>query len=192
MPVILKQTKTDFKPLEPGTYIARCIGMWDIGRQESTYDNQTIVRQQVILQWEVPDETSDDGKPMTISAFYTASLHEKSNLYKTLIAWRGRNFTEQELAGFELETIVGAPCLLTVVHSDAGRARVGAVAKLGKGMACGDAVHPLSTDPGAEIPEWVQKHIDNSVDNSPQTYKPAETGDAPSGAEGEADDDLPF
>jgi hypothetical protein len=191
MPVIVKSSGGDFTPLDPGTYIARCVSLWDIGTHESEYQGGVKTRKQVILQWEVPDETFDDGRPMTISGFYTLSLHEKSNLYKTLVAWRGRNFTPEELAGFDLETIVGAPCLLTVVHNDQGRARVGGVAKLGKGMTCADAVHPLSTDPGAEIPEWVQAQISKSVEhsgNSPQTYKPAETGDAPEGDE----DDIPF
>ena len=112
----------------------------------------------------MPEETDDDGKPLTISAFYTLSLHEKSNLYKSLIAWRGKKFTDEELVKFDVANVLGAPGLLTVVTTEEGKSKVGGISKLGKGMTCPDASHPLeiydmADDPNgdkyAALPEWV-------------------------------------
>ena len=55
-----------------------------------------------------------------------------------LRSWRGREFTSAELFGFELETVIGAPCMLSIVHN-VGRkggtfANVSGVMKLPKGM----------------------------------------------------------
>lgn len=60
----------------------------------------------------------EDGRPFTVRKIYTASLHEKSNLHKDLKAWRGRPFTAEELAGFDLEKVLGAPCQVLVQHTE--------------------------------------------------------------------------
>jgi hypothetical protein len=58
------------------------------------------------------------GKPFTVSKFYTASLGEKANLRADLKNWRGRDFTDEELAGFEAKNILGKPCMLSVVETE--------------------------------------------------------------------------
>src|SRR6185369_175718 len=62
----------------------------------------------------------------------------KAKLRKDLEAWRGRIFTFDELAGFDLESVIDVPCLLSVVHRQGSKggkfANVGAVMKLPKGM----------------------------------------------------------
>lgn len=178
MPIIAKGggNATEFKHLEAGSYIARCVSLWSIGSQFNKWHDKWSA--QVIIRWEVPEETAEDGNPATICAFYTLSLHEKSNLYKALVAWRGRQFTDDELARFDLEAVLGAPCLLTVTHTDEGKQRVSGVSKLGKGMICPEAVHALEVysmddDPGGEkyaaLPDWVKAQIDNSRERMPIT-----------------------
>lgn len=204
MPIIATSSGDgDFKSLDAGTYIARCISIWAIGTQYNKWHDKW--QPQVVLRWEVPEETTEDGTPSTISSFYTISLHEKSNLYKALVAWRGRKFTDDELARFDLETVLGAPCLLTVVHSDDGKQKVGAVSKLGKGMVCPDAHHRLESYSMAEdidgkgyaaLPEWVQKQVDQSRERMPITEgadnrRPLEPATATTMAGGD-DDDIPF
>lgn len=68
--------------------------------------------------------------------FYTASLSEKANLRKHLEAWRGKKFTPEELEGFSLTNILGAPCMLSVIHSDQGKAKISSVSQIPKGMTC--------------------------------------------------------
>ena len=206
MPIIASNDGSggEFKSLEPGTYIARCVSIWAIGTQYNKWHDNW--KPQIILRWEVPEETTDDGKPLTICAFYTLSLHEKSNLYKSLVAWRGKRFTDDELARFDVESILGAPCMLTVTHTDDGKQKVGGVSKLGKGMTCPDAVHPLETynmheDAGGEkyqdLPEWVQAQVDKSRERMPlhegDNRRPAPVGAAETPATDSPEtDDIPF
>jgi len=139
-----------FKQVEPGTYAARCIKIIDLGTQtvkDFNHPEQTKEKHQVMITWELPGEIIPDGdfsgQPYGVSRFYTATLGEKSNLRKDLEAWRGRNFTEEELAGFSLKNILGKPCMVSVVHSKNGKAQVKAVLALIKGMTVPPAINPL-------------------------------------------------
>ena len=74
---------------------------------------------------------------------YTLSLHENAALRRDLQSWRGRAFTETELAGFDLKTVLGVPCMITLVHSPDGKyANIQAVAGLPKGMEAPPQVLP--------------------------------------------------
>jgi hypothetical protein len=68
---------------------------------------------------------------MAIGSKFTLSLHEKASLRKILQSWRGKAFTPEELKKFDVTTILGKPCLITVTHEpkDGGGvyANVGAV-----------------------------------------------------------------
>lgn len=125
-----------FEQAPAGTHIARCIKLIDIGTHTNEYQGQTNVRRQVIIGWELPEEllqTGDyAGQPFALSRFYTMSLSEKANLRKDLAAWRGRDFTTEELAGFDLKNILGAPCMLSVIHNEQDRAKVNSVMALPK------------------------------------------------------------
>ena len=59
-------------------------------------------------------------RPAAISKEFTLSLHERANLRRVLISWRGRQFTAEELGGFELANVLGANAMLNVVHNDRG------------------------------------------------------------------------
>lgn len=123
----------DFENPEPGSYAATCYKIIDIGTQTSEYQGKANSRRQVILGWEL-DEAMSDGRPFVMSKFYTASLSEKANLRHDLAAWRGRDFTPEELGGFSPRNILGKPCLVTLTKNDKGKVRVSGVAKLPKGM----------------------------------------------------------
>ena len=161
--------------LEAGTYPAVCYGLIDIGLQYN--EMYKSASNKVIIIWEIPGETiTIDGeeKPRVMSQTYTASLSERAALRRDLELWRGRKFTDEELAGFDLKSIVGAPCLLTVVHRESGGktyANIGAVAKLAKGLqrpqgSIEPIVFNLDTDPLEKMelmPEWIQERIKRSV-----------------------------
>jgi hypothetical protein len=53
---------------------------------------------------------------MTVSKNYTVSLAEKSNLRKDLQSWRGKDFSGDELKGFELKNVLGQWAMLSVVE----------------------------------------------------------------------------
>jgi len=134
-----------FKQLDPGTHVARCISLIDIGLQAGEYEGRPTLKSKVILGFEVPSETIEiDGevKPMVISRFITNSLSERSQMRPMLETWRGKTFSPEELVKFDLATVLGAPALIGVVHAD-GKARIQTVSKLAKGMTCPPAVNPL-------------------------------------------------
>ena len=74
---------------------------------------------------------------MVVSKTYTASMYSMATLRQHLESWRGREFTPQEEVSFDLKTILGAPCMLTVTHGDyLGKpyAKITGVGKLVKGL----------------------------------------------------------
>ena len=128
--------------LEEGTYPAVCYMLADVGDHLNEFQGQGKWQRQIVIGWELPTETVEiDGekKPRVFSCTYTASLHEKSKLRKDLVSWRGRQFTDEELKGFDMTSILNAPCLLNIVHtvskkSGKTRATLSGIMRLPKGM----------------------------------------------------------
>lgn len=116
-----------------GVHKARCVRVIDLGTQWNEYQGEGKWKRQCMLQWEVPAEKKEDGEPMIISKFYTLSLHEKATLGADLSAWRGRAFTEQEKAGFDISKLAGIPCMMNVVEGKNGRPRIATLMPLPKG-----------------------------------------------------------
>ena len=201
--------------IEPGVYQAINYAVLDLG----THEDQTFggESRKVLLQWELPDcrgEFERDGKkinlPRAISKRYTLSLSEMANLRKDLESWRGRNFTADELRGFDMRAVLGTSCQLMVAHktSKEGRtyASVSAIMALPKG-----AAHPgkpentltfFSFEEAGDKPAlpdspgWVRDIISQSKEwqrltdeNTSQAGCTAEQG---AKAESEEDDDVPF
>ena len=124
---------SDFAQPDAGSHNAVCYRIIDIGTQSSMYEGKETHRRQNIIQWEIED-TMEDGRRFSVSAFVTASLNEKAKLRQWMTSWRGRDFTDEELAKFDPANIIGAPCMLTIAHNEKGRANVVGVSKLPKGM----------------------------------------------------------
>jgi hypothetical protein len=108
----------NYTPAPAGAHVARCYRIVDLGTQETTFKGDTKLSHQIMISWELPGSPMDDGKPFTISQRFTASLSEKAKLRAVLESWRGRKFTPTELAGFDLQNILGKPCMINIVHVD--------------------------------------------------------------------------
>jgi len=131
MGLIAKETGSgsSIEPIPEGTYEAVCYAVIDLG----THYSETFKKEahKVLIQWEIPEcriTVERDGKdvdlPRVISRRYTMSLHKKAALRHDLEAWRGKAFTEDELAGFDVSTIVGHGCLLGIVHEEGKEGKV--------------------------------------------------------------------
>lgn len=142
----------DFEPAPAGTHVARCYQIIDLGTHHNEmFDNE---RHQVFVGFELSAEEprkwkDKDGNeksgPVSVGKFYTMSLNEKANLRADLESWRGRPFTETELAGFDPKNILGAPAILSVIHEEKKgkkKAVIASVAKMMKGMECPKAINP--------------------------------------------------
>lgn len=126
----------NFEQAPIGTHRAVCTKLIDIGTQRGEYQGQVSMKRQLILGWELVDELMTTGeyagKPFTVSKFYTASLNEKATLRHDLANWRGLDFSEEELRGFDAKNILGAGCLLSLVMNDKQRVKVNGVMALPK------------------------------------------------------------
>lgn len=138
--------KKQFEDVPAGTHVARCVRIIDLGTQKHEYQGEIKFNRQVLISWELPNTKMSagefEGKPFLISKFYTASLHDKSNLRKDLESWRGRKFDVDELKSFDLSKLSGVPCMLSVIHNDQGRAKVNGVMSLIQGMTVPPQVNP--------------------------------------------------
>lgn len=142
MVLIAKKTGDSFPPIEGGTYQGICIGIIDIGTQYNDYFKKSI--RKLVIIWELPEvriEVEKDGEklnlPRVISKTYTNSLHEKSNLGKDLVSWRGKAFTSEESDGFDVENMLKSNCLVQVINTEKNNktyANVSSVSKLMAGM----------------------------------------------------------
>lgn len=126
-----------YTPAPAGVHQAVCVDVIDKGLLEVTYAGKTKKQHKVSLAWQI-DEVRDDGKRHLVYKRYTLSLNEKATLRKDLESWRGRAFTREEEIGFDVETVLGANCLINVQHNTQGDktyANVVAVMPLARGMA---------------------------------------------------------
>lgn len=134
----------EWEPIPNGVYHAVCYAVVDLGTQYSQMFG--ISQHKCWISWEFPQErivvknedNEDINKPRIISEFFTVSLHEKSNLRQILESWRGRGFTQSELNGFDLSSILGVNCQINVIHKTkqdgSKRAVIGSIMPLSKGM----------------------------------------------------------
>lgn len=197
----------DFAPCPPGSHVARCVWLIDLGTQATQKFGK---KHKILIGWELPDEQIPDGdragEPYFVSRRYTSSLNERAALRKDLESWRKKAFTDEELEGFDLRNILDRPCLLTVTHNTNGQkvyANVSSVAPLAKGMKCSERINPLRQfdldkpdwDVYRALPEWLQKLIDGAEERkqapgSEGADEPPPYTDADIPAEEE--DEVPF
>lgn len=190
-------------PIPAGTYLAVCSMMIDLGLQYNERFGNTAPK--VLIGWEIPGETIEiDGeeKPRMISKQYTASLSTKATLRKDLESWRGKSFTPEELKAFDMKSIVGASCMLSVIHevSSAGRkyAKITGVMAVPKGMPRASLSEPpitldLDTCDLADVqklPNWIAELIMNSETYRNRLSDPPEITELPDDPDSESD--LPF
>jgi hypothetical protein len=124
-----------YTPAPAGTHQAVCVDVIDKGLVPNSFKPGTV-QHKITVAWQI-DELRDDGKRFLVYKRYTCSLNEKATLRKDLESWRGRAFTRDEEMGFDVESVVGANCLINVQHNESGDktyANVTAVMALPKGM----------------------------------------------------------
>lgn len=126
-----------------GTHLARCIKIIDIGTQTGEYKSEPTVARKNVIYWELPYEKMDDGKPFIVSKFYTASLGEKANLRKDLVAWRSKEFTPEELRGFDSKNILDKACQVTIIQKENGKTSVAGISGVPKGVEIPDRYNDL-------------------------------------------------
>ena len=123
MAFIVEESGGSFESCPSGMHLARCYRIVDLGTQKSEYMGQVKYLHKIMLGWEIHTIKEDgtalkmrDGRPFAMFKNYTLSWSEKANLRLDLQSWRGKPFTQEEMRRFDLETILGAWCLLNVLE----------------------------------------------------------------------------
>lgn len=182
MPILAKSSSGDgdFIPAPAGTHRGVLVDVVDLGMVETTWQGQKKSAHMARLVWQI-DEPMPDGKLFVVGQRYTLSLHPKSNLRKMLETWRGAAFPV-EVDDFDVETMIGRSCLVTVTHNTTQKgtfANVTGVTPLVRGMEAmrpRDYVRKVDREPSA--PRQAQSAQDQSDydDRNPPPF----------------DDDIPF
>lgn len=197
----------DFEQAPAGTHVARCVRLIDIGTQFGEYQGKPNALRKVVVTWELPNELMAEGdykgKPFLVNKWYTASLGEKANLRKDLVNWRGREFTDDELKGFEAKKILGTTCMLSLTPNEKGKVRVTGVMKLPKGSDAPPQINPsiyfsLERDEFSQatfdlLSEYWQTEIRKSPEWGDLQGKPGPVKPSAAGTKFEDfEDDIPF
>lgn len=169
----------DFKRAPSGSHIAVCNLVADCGMQPGSAQFPAPKRK-VYLRFEIPDERVEyekDGRkmegPLTIGKFYTASMNEKATLRKHLEGWRGKSFTDDEAAAFDVGKLLGVACMLTVVEEERDGKSYSNISGIGKlprsintPIAENDLIY-FDEDSGPKeyeaLPQWLREKIDKQI-----------------------------
>ena len=189
-----------------GNYIGRCVNMVYIGTIDGKFGKTKKVR----LTWELPTQLKEykegEGeKPAFISKEYNLSLNPKSNLYMDLVSWRGMAFTEDESKAFNIVNVLGAPCMVNVIHtaskSDASKMYedISSITPIPQGLSVPDQISPsvaFSVDKFDQkvfddLPEFVQNKIKESQEYKAMKDETPQSQGNDAGST-ESEEDLPF
>ena len=204
--------ESGFTPVPPGMHLARCYRIVDLGTQKSEWQGEVKHLHKVMLQFEVHGEddsgkplVTKKGEPMTISKNYTLSLGEKAALRKDLQTWRGKEFTSDELRGFELKNILGHWAMLSVAKSTGGNGKeytnimtvnpvLASVRKAGMPEPFNDTGLFYIDNPDMEMFETFGKNLQEKIQSSPEWQARSKHAAKPKGGSGfdDLDSDVPF
>ena len=164
-----------YPPAPEGLHQAVAVDVVDLGKVDTGFGLKPMIQ----ITWELPHVINPETKrPFTVSARYNNSVDPRATLRKHLKAWRGRDFTPDEVKRFDIEKVLGANCQLDIVHNvkDDGRvfANVAAIVRLGQGQ-----------EPLAPSGNYVRKK------DRPTSHEPIPTG-APTSEPPVDDSDIPF
>jgi hypothetical protein len=116
-------------PAPEGAHPARLVRILDLGTHVTPFvheDGSPVVSRKLSIAWELyTDPRMDDGRPFMVSERYTRSLNSKAILYQLLSGWLGKEFDKAREDGtFNLESLLGRPCLVSVNHKTSKKGQV--------------------------------------------------------------------
>ena len=168
-----------WEPVPRGLYQAVCYALIDLGTQYS--DMYATWQHKLWIAWEFPGEKMEvveDGKSVfknrIIAEFFTASLSTKGHLRPLLESWRGIGFTQEELAGFNIQKLIGANAMINVIHKPkkdgSMRAVIGSISPIQKGVPKVDSeneyIYYSIEEHGLVIPDGVPEGIKKIIEKS--------------------------
>ena len=129
MTTFAPKPQSNYTPAPAGTHVARCVQLINIGTIDGEYEGKPIRSYKVRIAWELPNETKvfDEAKgpqPILVNQEFTLSLGAKAGLRKIVEGMIGTVLKDEEAYSFDVEKIVGMPCLLTIIHKNSSKGKV--------------------------------------------------------------------
>jgi hypothetical protein len=152
-------TSGTFENPPAGAHPAVCTKMIDLGTQETTWQGTTKFAHKVKIVFELAEKMKD-GRPFLTMRDFTVSLHENASLRAFLASWRGRDFTDEELAGFDPKVLIGKGCLLSLIEKGE-YINIDSCMRLPKGM---EAPAPVGDTVFFSLSEFDQAEFDKLSD----------------------------
>ena len=170
---IKDRAKPKLPPLEPGVYMAVCVGVVDLGEQYSeVYKNYS---NKVKFVWAIPTETVEvEGKTeeRQLSREFSIATKNTSKLRTFLGSWNSKNYSDEEYMELDLFDQIGKTCQLNVVLNSTGEyANVESIMPIPKGFPAPTSKTAFFTwDMDAwddavfeNLPAWTQEQIKKST-----------------------------
>lgn len=173
MAVDNKYKKKKFVEIPEGTHLALFQGLVHVGIHKNEYQGVVSHPDQVLLMFELPDITLDDGRAVTLTRRESNSFGQRSNLTKVVKALN--NGKDDEIAFSEL---IGKPLMLET-KENTKKTGVNITGYMSAPESLKRTVKPLMNKPILlldvekigekdlkELPEWIQKLInEREADN---------------------------
>jgi hypothetical protein len=160
-----------------GMHVARIYQIIDLGTTEQG-GNFPGKKRKVQILLELPNELAifnpEKGEqPYYLRKGYTLSMNSKAILRKDVESLLGKKMTDEDAAKFNVFSLLGAPCMVQVVHAIKGDntyANINNITPMPKGMTCPAPFNPtlvFSTQTPdmtvfASMPPFVQDKIKES------------------------------
>jgi len=159
MPIIA-DNKGEFEKPPLGLNNAVCYNVVDLGMQEDTYKGVKSTKHKIMILWELEEVQKEGeyaGERHLVFKEYTKSLGDKANLRKDMRSWRGKDFNEEELQGFDVEKVISKRVTLSLALNKNQNVFVDA-------LAMPQATNELVAKKLGYIPDWIKKKVNASTD----------------------------
>ena len=202
----------NFLPPE-GTHFARCFKMIHVGERPYEYQGEKKLKNSLWVYFELPTEMrvfkEELGEqPMSVNIEYNHVPYETAKIIKHINSWRGKALSPQEIDDFDVSTLLGQPCMITIVHNTSAAtgktyANINTISGIPKGLEAPKQINKsylfdynenfnlqnmegnvpqFLQDIMKETPDWNEKMNETTVNNNQDSSLP-DLNDR---------DDLPF
>jgi hypothetical protein len=114
-----------FRPHPDGQFVAQCVDAIDLGEKVEDYPGTPEkLAHKCALVFRTGEKNPETGDLIDIAQEFTVSMGEKANLRKALESWRGKPYTEAQIAeGVPIHKLTGNYALIAVAHKQSGKGR---------------------------------------------------------------------
>lgn len=215
-----KRSKS-FDPVPAGNHVARLYDILHLGTIPTNWQGTEKMTDKIRLTFELSNERKEfkegEGeKPFSISREFTYSWGTKGHLRPFVEGMGGIKLMDEEAYNFDLEVLLGQPCLLNVVHTEGKEGNVYSniqnATPLPKGMTAPElfnqtqsrSVNNMPFEEIDELPEFLQKKVKSSEEyqgrvkhnqNMEEAGLPSAKANRPKSVKGKDEkgpDDIPF